>query len=128
MPAALSSSRKQGLVRIWIETQDKAGGLKAGERAEKRFEVNFRAKEDILKVPDHETLHDIMRTTNPSGRDVAVLKLYELDDFVKNTQAQPRERVLDRRERTQWDRSWVLLVITALLAIEWLLRKRWQMI
>ena len=38
------------------------------------------------------------------------------------------ERVLDRKERPQWDKSWVLLLITALLAIEWLLRKRWQMI
>ena len=43
-------------------------------------------------------------------------------------QARPRERVLDRRERTQWDKQWVLLLITALLALEWGIRKRLQMI
>ena len=120
--------RKPGLVRVWIETKGPTGSLGASERAEKRFEVRFRAREDILKAPDHETLREIMELTNPSSREAKVLKLSELKEFVAQTQARPTERVLDRRERTQWDRSWVLLVITALLAIEWLLRKRWQMI
>ncbi len=120
--------RKQGLVRIWIDRGDAAGGTATKERAEKRFEVNFRAKEDILKVPDHETLRQIMRVTNPALSDPEVVKLYEIEDVVKSMQAQPRERVLDRKERTQWDKTWVLLLVTGLLALEWFLRKRYQMI
>ena len=74
-----------------------------------------------------ETLKDIARETNP-GAEVRVHKLYEMREVVERMQARPRERVLDRRERTQWDKTWVLLLITALLGIEWLIRKRLQMI
>jgi uncharacterized membrane protein len=120
--------KKQGLVRIWIDRSDTTGAHGTKERAEKRFEVNFRAKEDILKVPDHDTLTDIVRATNPRTADAKAVKLYEVADVVERMQAQPRERVLDRRERTQWDKLWVLLLITGLLAVEWILRKRYQMI
>ena len=119
--------KKRGLVRVWIDRGSKAGrGGK--DRAEKRFEVRYRAREDILKVPDHETLEDIMRATNPEVASPEVFKLHQLGQAVEEMQARPRERVLDRRERSQWDKTWVLLLITGLLGLEWLLRKRWQMI
>ncbi len=121
--------RKQGQYRLWIEETARAPGARASrERAERRITVNFRAKEDILKVPDLETMRDIAREANPVARKADAIKLYELEDFVAKTQDRPRERVLDREERTQWDKWWVLLLITALLALEWALRKWWQMI
>lgn len=123
--------KKKGLVRIWIDTSAGGAGSAARatkERAEKRFEVTYRTREDILKVPDHETLLDIVRATNPGITEPRVHALHELGQAVSELQARPRERVLERRERPQWDKSWVLLLITALLGLEWLLRKRWQMI
>lgn len=120
--------KKKGLVRIWIDRSTPGTARGDKERAERSFEVNFRAREDILKVPDHDTLRDIVAATNPGGGEPTVHKLHEVDAVVASMQARPRERVLDRRERTQWDKTWVLLLITALLGLEWLLRKRYQMI
>ena len=119
--------KTKGLVRVWIDRDAKAGrGGK--DRAEKRFEVRFRAREDILKVPDHAALAAIMRATNPEVSDPKVFKLHQMAQAVEEMQARPRERILDRQERSQWDKTWVLLLIAGLLAVEWLLRKRWQMI
>ena len=119
--------KTRGLVRIWIDQQSTAGrGGK--ERAEKRFEVRFRAREDILKVPDHAALEQIVKVTNPEVAEPRVYKLNEMAAAVQAMQERPRERVLDRQERSQWDKEWVLLLITVLLGVEWLLRKRWQMI
>ena len=120
--------KKKGLVRIWIDRSTTGGTRATKERAEKRFEVSYRTREDILKVPDHETLADIVRETNPKLREPKVYALHEVGEAVAAMQARPRERVLDRRERTQWDKQWVLLLITALLALEWGIRKRLQMI
>ncbi len=120
--------KKKGLVRVWIDRSAPGAGRTGKERAERSFEVNFRAREDILKVPDHETLAHIVKVTNPGGGEPVVHKLHEIDEVVSQMQARPRERVLDRRERTQWDKTWVLLLITALLGLEWLIRKRLQMI
>ncbi len=120
--------KKKGLVRIWID-RSTPGTTGAGkQRAERSFEVNYRAREDILKVPDHDALRDIVAATNPGVAEPRVRKLYEISEVVAGMQDRPRERVLDRRERTQWDKTWVLLLITALLGLEWLLRKRYQMI
>jgi hypothetical protein len=119
--------KTKGLVRVWIDDASKAGrGSK--DRAEKRFEVRYRAREDILKVPDHTALADVMRATNPEMASPEVFPLHQMAEAVEAMQARPRERVLDRRERSQWDKTWVLLLITGLLALEWLLRKRYQML
>ena len=120
--------KKKGLVRIWIDRSTTSGTRATKERAEKRFEVTYRTREDILKVPDHDTLLDIVKDTNPKLREPKVHALHEVGDAVAQMQARPRERVLDRRERTQWDKQWVLLLITAILALEWGIRKRLQMI
>jgi uncharacterized membrane protein len=119
---------KKGLVRIWIDAAARGAEHATKERAEKRFEVTYRTREDILKIPDHRTLLDIVRATNQGLAQPRVYSLADLGDVVAGIQARPRERVLDRRERTQWDRTWVLLLITGLLALEWLWRKRLQMI
>ena len=117
--------RQPGTVRIFIDRSDEAG---RGERAERRIQVNFRAKEDILKVPDHEQLREIMRATHGKGVDPTLLGLHELSQFVATMKTQPREKVLDRKEETQWDNLLTLLLAVLLLAIEWALRKRWQMV
>ncbi len=120
--------KKKGLVRVWIDRSTPGAARATKERAEKRFEVNYRTREDILKVPDHEALLGIVTATNPGQANPKVHALHEIGDAVASLQARPRERVLNREERTQWDKEWVLLLITSLLAVEWLLRKRYQMI
>ncbi len=120
--------KKKGLVRVWIDRSTSGGERATKERAEKRFEVSYRTREDILKIPDHDTLLDIVKATNPKLGEPKVHALHEIGEAVEGMQARPRERVLDRRERTQWDKTWVLLLITGLLALEWMIRKRLQMI
>ncbi len=120
---------RPGTVRITIDREETTGGRRTTERAEKRFEVNFRAKEDVLRVPDHRTLLDVARATNPGREATAkVLALDEVAQAVAAMPARPRERVLDRREVPLWDRLPVLLAIVVLLAIEWALRKRWHLV
>ncbi len=51
-----------------------------------------------------------------------------VDELARSLPARTQQRVVDRRERTQWDASWVLLLLVGLLGVEWALRKRWQMI
>jgi len=120
--------KKKGLVRVWIDRSTPGAGRATKERAEKRFEVNYRTREDILKVPDHDVLLGIVTATNPGLAEPRVHALHEIGEAVDAMQARPRERVLNREERSQWDKEWVLFLITALLAVEWLLRKRYQMI
>lgn len=121
--------RRKGTVRAWIEGRAEGGaGRRGAERAEKRIEVSYRAREDILKVPDHDALLEIARMTQPAGTSPKVLTLPQLETAVRALEARPREKVLRRDEKSQWDRTWVLLLITGLLALEWLLRKRYQMI
>ena len=118
---------KKGTVRVYIDREEIAGGRRTQHRAEERFEVVFRAPEDKLKIPDHESLRYIHQATNP-GTEARVVLPPQLEKAVDEIRAQPRERVLDRRSVSMWDRSWVLLLAVALLALEWILRKRWQMI
>ena len=122
--------RQQGQYRIWIERDEinPATGRTNRQRAEKRLEVLYKAREDILKVPDHETLRDIVRATNPNSPTAEVLGLHQLGTLTQELKSRPRERILDRRDRTEWDRWWVLVLIVGLLTIEWVMRKRLQMI
>lgn len=120
---------RPGTVRITVDREETTGGRRTTERAEKRFNVSFRAKEDVLRVPDHRALLDIARATNPGREEqVRVLALDEVAAAVAAMPARPRERILDRREVQAWDRLWVLLALVALLALEWALRKRWHLV
>ena len=119
---------RPGNLRIAIEREDFAGGRRITQRAAKRIEVNFRAQEDILKAPDHDTLLHIAKATRPQGADARVIAPWELAGVMDELPARPRERVLDRKEITLWDRAPILWLLVGLLAIEWILRKRWQMV
>ncbi|MDJ0976390.1 MAG: hypothetical protein QNJ98_18160 [Planctomycetota bacterium] len=121
--------KSEGAYRVWIEHKSAAVTARGGrERAEKRIAVTFRARERIEKIPDLETLERIAKETNPGTHDLGALRLYELEDHVGQMQDRRRERILEREDRSQWDKWWVLLLIVGLLGLEWALRKRWQMI
>ena len=121
--------RKEGSYRIWIDPGRGVGAsLRTSERPEHPFEAYYRAAENVKKMPDLELLKGIRKEANPSGRAGEVLRLPDLAEYVQNMQTRERERVLERTEKTMWDKWWVLVLITFLLAVEWLLRKRWQMI
>jgi len=121
--------KSEGAYRVWIEQQSAAVASRGKrERAEKRIPVTFRARERIEKIPDLDTLETIARETNPGTQAGGVIRLYDLDDTVRTLQDRRRERVLEREERSQWDKWWVLLLIVGLLGVEWALRKRWQMV
>jgi hypothetical protein len=113
---------RPGTYLVWIE--QKADVRDSGGRAEERFRGVTRAREDSLKLPDHRVLQEIARETD--GPKESVVRLAGLADL--SLPAQTLSRVLDRRHRTQWDKTWVLFLLAGLLGLEWALRKRWQMI
>jgi hypothetical protein len=108
-----------GTYLIWIEQREDARDV--GDRAEKRIKAENRAREDALRVPNHEVLAEVAKATD--GR---VVSLADLEDLT--IPSHTITRVLDRKQRPQWDKAWVLVLITLLLGLEWALRKHWQMI
>ncbi len=120
--------RKKGTYRIWITDAEAGRGRALEDRAEKRIEVEWRTPEKRQTVPDHDLLEAIVRETGGRLVDNRLARLYDLPELAKTLEARTTQRVIDRREQTQWDKWWVLLLIVGLLGLEWLLRKRWQMI
>lgn len=119
--------RKQGTYRIWIRdtaSADRGGG----SRAERRVQVEYRAPELRQTTPDHDLLRRIVDATGGRLVENDLARLHDLDELARTLPARTQQRVVDRRERTQWDAPWVLLLLVGLLGIEWALRKRWQMI
>jgi|GEM_PF-2015671 len=115
---------RPGTYLVWIEQHGDARGEGrdgSGERAERRFRGVTRAREDALRLPNHQVLAALARET-----DGQVTRLSALSEL--SLPAQTVSRVLNRERRTQWDKSWVLLLLTLVLGLEWALRKRWQMI
>jgi uncharacterized membrane protein len=111
---------QSGTYRVRVDPLDRS----AGTRAEASFEARFATKEDQETRPDHEVLAAIARATDGSGPHPA----WELPRLARELPERATERVLDRREVPLWDTAWVLLLALALLATEWVLRKRLQMI
>jgi uncharacterized membrane protein len=116
--------RESGTYRLWIETPSELGVRT--DRAERRIRADFRSPEKRETVPNHELLGKIARETG--GHVVPLHHLPALARDPARLPARTIERVLDRKEQTQWDAPWVLLLLVALLAVEWLARKRAQMI
>lgn len=118
-----------GTMRISIDREETTGGRRTTERAERRFEVHFRAQEDVLRIPDHALLLEVAKASQPAlAGEARVLAPWEAREALLAWPARPRERVLDRREVALWDRWPVLLVLVGLLALEWALRRRYQLV
>ncbi len=113
---------RPGTYLVWIEQRGDGRGEgrdAGGERAERRFRGVTRAREDALRLPNHQVLAALARET-----DGQVTRLSALGEL--SLPAQTVSRVLNRERRTQWDKSWVLILLTLVLGLEWALRKRWK--
>lgn len=99
-------------------------------RAEQRFVARFATKEAQDKVPDHDLLATLARATNPPAPAdrVFVWSPWQLRALVDGLESRTTPRQLSRRDEPLWDNVWPLLLATAILALEWVLRKRFQMI
>jgi hypothetical protein len=115
---------RSGRYRVTVEPPTRDGG----ERAEKPIEVQFATKEDQDTVPDHETLAAVVKAANPPGEARPLVRLWELPATLDALPARAVERVLDRRDVQLWDSGTTLWVVVGVLALEWLLRKRYQLI
>jgi hypothetical protein len=106
------------------------GERDAGARAEQRFVARFATKEAQDKVPDHDLLATLARATNPPGpaERVFVWSPWQLRTLLDGLESRTTPRQLSRRDEPLWDNVWPLLLATAILALEWILRKRFQMI
>ncbi len=113
-----------GPYRITVDPPTRDGGA----RAEKRIEARFATREAQDKVPDHEGLKALVRVANPAGVAPRLYAPYELGELVESLPARGTERILDRKSISLWDTPWTLALVTAILALEWILRKRMQMI
>jgi hypothetical protein len=102
----------------------------AGARAEQRFVARFATKEAQDKVPDHELLATLARATNPPGpaERVFVWSPWQLRALLDGLESRTTPRQLSRRDEPLWDNVLPLILATAILALEWILRKRFQMI
>jgi hypothetical protein len=116
--------RHSGTYRLWIEAPGAPG--ERPDRAEKRFTADYRSPELRETMPNFELLQRIAHET-----DGQVIRLHELPEVASDAARIPSrtvERLLGRREVQQWDRTSVLYLLVALLAVEWLLRKRSHMV
>jgi len=115
----------QGTYHIYVDPPGRDGGA----RAERRIEARFGTAEALSRAPDHETLRTVVRMTNPASVAPRLWAPWQLQELADSIPARTTERVIDRKTTpVWWDGPLPLLLITTLLALEWLLRKRFQMI
>jgi len=113
-----------GAYRITVDPPTRDGGA----RAEKRIDARFATKEGQDKVPDHEGLKALARVGNPASVAVRLYKPHELSELAESLPARNTERIVERSSKPLWDTPWTIVLVTLILAIEWILRKRLQMI
>src|SRR5262245_47262708 len=115
---------RSGTYRIIVSPPARDGG----ERAEKRIEARFATKEAQDTVPDHETPAAIARIANPVGTATGLVPIWDAPAALDRLPPRTTERVSDRQEIQMWDTSTTLFLVVAVLALEWILRKRAQLI
>lgn len=115
-----------GTYLVYVDPPDRD----AGARAEHRFVARFATKEAQDKVPDHDLLAAVGKATNPPGPAdrTFVFAPWQLRALVDGLESRLTPRQLSRRDEPLWDNGWPLALATAILALEWILRKRFQMI
>jgi hypothetical protein len=108
---------RPGLYRVWIEV--------GGERiAGAEFEVVLPSLENRDPSPDPALLREVSRLSG--GRAVDLARLAELwDEFPGGEE---RREPISSRLTDVWDRWATLLFALAVLSVEWVLRKRWELV
>ena len=116
--------RRSGAYRVTVEPSSREGG----DRAEKEIDAKFATKEDQDTVPDHVGLRELVKAANPPGQADRTVRLWELPHVLDALPPRTTDRVTDQREVQLWDTGTPLLLVTLLLGLEWLWRKRYQLI
>jgi hypothetical protein len=114
----------KGSYRVYVDPPERDGGA----RAEHPFEVRYATKEDQDKVPDHELLKLIVEKTNPPSQPGRLWAPWQMSDLVRSIPPFSTPQKINPHDEPLWDNAWLLVLVTAILAVEWILRKRFQMI
>ena len=115
---------EKGTYHIYVDPPTRDGGA----RAERPIEARFATAEAQSHAPDHETLRTVVRMTNPAAQAPRLWAPWQLRELADSIPARSTERILDRKSYPVFDGAWPLLLVTAILALEWILRKRFQLI
>jgi len=108
---------RPGLYSAWIESE--------GRRvASSEFEVVLPSRENADPTPDPETMKAIASLTR--GRALDLARVQEL--AAEFPGGEEHREPISAELVDAWDRWGTLLLALALLSIEWVLRKRWEMV
>ncbi len=108
---------RPGLYQAWIDFE--------GEQvASTEFELILPSRENADPSPDPEELGAVASISG--GRSVSLAALPEL--FPEFPGGEERRDPISSRLDDAWDNWWSLLVVLSLLSVEWILRKRFQMV
>lgn len=111
---------RPGVYTAWIESPQ-TGGQRA---AQTEFEVVLPSRENADPSPDPATLASISATTQGRAVDLAHLGELEREFPGKEERREPISSELE----DAWDNWGTLLAAIAVLAAEWILRKRWELV
>jgi uncharacterized membrane protein len=110
-------AERTGTYRVWFEN--------AGQRiADAEFEVVLPSLENEEPAPAPEVLSEISRVTGGVAVDLA-----RLDDLLREMPGgEERHESISARLEDVWDRWGTLIAALVLLSIEWVLRKRYELV
>ena len=111
------SLERTGVYSAWIENDGK-------RLATAEFELVLPSRENADPAPDPATLRTIAGATG--GRSVELARLDELEDEFPGKEER-REPISSELEDA-WDNWGTLIAALLLLATEWVLRKRWELV
>ncbi|MGQ9590060.1 MAG: hypothetical protein ACUVYA_07175 [Planctomycetota bacterium] len=118
-PVAGQGSYRGALVATRVGLHDIWLGTERERLAFRTFEVSVPALERRNPRRDDAALREIARLSR--GR---FYELYEVDAAVDAIEGESRSQEGDVETRPIWDRGWVLALFTGIIALEWILRKR----
>jgi len=118
------AAAKIGAYKVWISAGEGAEKPDAAdELASRAFQVQVPVLEKADPKMDEELLKKMAASTG--GKHVRLADVAGLPASIGTIREVTEVRV---SERDLWDRWWVPLALVGLLALEWLLRKRWKML
>ena len=108
---------RPGLYSAWLESN--------GQRsASTEFEVSLPSRENADPSPDPETLRAISSLTNGRATDLAHVGALAVEFPGHEERREPISSELE----DAWDNWGTLLLALSLLSLEWILRKRWELV